>query len=142
MSPAPKPSPVPVAAASAEAEPETGPHPIYVPSKRDLKKGLKKVSNLSTAKAAVGAIISSIAVGWFGYGKVEALAQERAEKAVETVAQKAKATQEDLDGYKQGTNNRLDHLEHQGNRTEKKLDAIIDAMRIPNPAPAPKDGGP
>lgn len=38
-------------------------------------------------------------------------------------------------------NARFERLENQGNRAEKKLDALIDAAGVRNPAPTPKDGG-
>lgn len=42
-----------------------------------------------------------------------------------------------------GENNaRFERLEAGQARTDAKLDAILDRLRVPNPAPTPKDGGP
>ena len=37
---------------------------------------------------------------------------------------------------------RLDRTDKQADRMEQKLDRLMEGLRIPNPAPAPKDGGP
>ena len=37
---------------------------------------------------------------------------------------------------------RLDRMDRQSDRTEAKLDRLMEALKVPNPAPAPRDGGP
>src|SRR5690606_22258380 len=38
-------------------------------------------------------------------------------------------------------NARFERLEASQSRAEKQLDALLDRLNVPNPAPAPKDGG-
>ena len=39
-------------------------------------------------------------------------------------------------------NERFERIEASSTRQEAKLDALLERMRVPNPAPAPVDGGP
>ena len=36
---------------------------------------------------------------------------------------------------------RLDRTDKQADRMEQKLDKVLEGLRLPNPAPAPKDAG-
>jgi hypothetical protein len=104
---------------------------------RDLKRGL----SMETLK--VGAIVFVAVVGGlFGAWRIllsEARAQTDA--GVTTVALEARATQRELERFQREADARFVRLEAAGQRADTKLDALLFALRVPNPAPAPSDAG-
>lgn len=63
------------------------------------------------------------------------------EERVHTLEQQRSADLQQRASDRAEVNSRFEHLERQGNRIEEKMDAQLRAAGIPNPAPAPKDGG-
>jgi hypothetical protein len=96
-----------------------------------MRKGLfwSDVKSMIIAVGAVGSVLLA------GFSRVEAWAQDKVDGGVKPV-------REQLDSYKAVTNSRLDRMEKGQDRVEAKVDRMLEALHIPNPAPAPKDGGP
>lgn len=136
MTPVPPPqkSPKPYQA-DTEHEPITG----VFPASRDFVRNAALLSTLKAVGATVVAIAVGSVVGWRSLSS-EARAQARDEVA--PLAQSQKATQAELERFQRESSSRFERGEAQGNRLEVKVDALLTRLNVPNPAPAPKDGGP
>lgn len=104
---------------------------------KNVRRGVSERLTVSFVASVVVAI--GTAFGAYTFVLNEAKAQTDA--GVKLIDQKAEATQGELTRYKSENDARFNRLEHQGDRNEQKLDAMLNAFRVPNPAPAPKDGG-
>jgi hypothetical protein len=89
----------------------------------------------------VGSAVTAVSVSFGAFFVLRAEAQTQGAEAAKVVDLKATATASELERYKGEADGRFKRLEDQGNRNETKLDAVLNALRVPNPAPAPKDGG-
>lgn len=111
-------------------EEPSGSHPVVV---RDLRESMLK----NYAATAVGIL----AVGFSAYFTVmhEAKAQSDAGIAVSEAKQAQETAQ--LKTEVGILKVKTDYVEGAVQRQEQKMDKLLEALRIPNPAPAPKDGG-
>jgi hypothetical protein len=103
---------------------------------------------LSMQAQRTAKIVTSADVKWFvatmaavavasvtGFINLDARAQEKADKAAGEVAKQ-------LEDHKTNEGVRLANVEKTTDRQDRKLDAMLFAFGVPNPAPAPaKDGG-
>jgi hypothetical protein len=101
----------------------------------------RKGSPLSAVLVFLGGAAGAISICFGAYFIVLSSAKAEAADAVKVVEQKATATQGELTRYQSEANSRFERLEHQGDRTEQKVDALLSALRVQNPAPRPPDGG-
>lgn len=108
------------------------------PATRDF---VREAALWSTLKA-VGAFVVAIAVGAvLGWRTLSSEARAQAKDEVAPIAQKQAATQAELERFQRETALRLERTEAQGTRMETKVDALLTKFNVPNPAPAPRDGG-
>jgi hypothetical protein len=121
-------------------EPTTGEY-LVAQVENVVRERERKGSPLTAVLIFLGGATGAISVCFAAYFIVLAAAKAEAADQVKVVDQKASATQAQLDRYQTEANNRFERLEHQGDRNEAKLDTLLQALRVPNPAPAPKDGG-
>lgn len=143
----PPPAPSPRPPSNPDERHDTGEHPV---TKGEMRRAFR-LNEIWTALVAVGVAMSAV-FGLYRLALSEARAEGRegAEIAIATSDAGAKgreariAVLEQQRGADRGENNaRFERLEASQARTEKKLDAILDRLDVPNPAPTPaKDGGP
>lgn len=96
----------------------------------------------------IGVIVSAVGIS---FGAYRALAADSLDAGTRAAAEamreakaadaKADATQRELIRFQTETSNRFDRMEQGQQRTDKKLDALLNAQGVWNPAPAPRDGG-
>ncbi len=106
-----------------------------------VHRALKHDLNWQGAKLTIAMVVVAISTAFAGYWKIIGDARAQAVDAGLVTKGQADATQRELERYQHESGNRLDRLEAGQGRTDAKLDAVLSAMRVPNPAPAPKDGG-
>lgn len=107
--------------------------PPYV--QRKVDEVLSKLRTLGVAVAAVAATVVAAIV--FVDNRVQAQTDAGVrvhENRIGTLEQQRKE-----DRSENAT--RFERLEAGQARTDAKLDAVLDRLRVPNPAPTPKDGG-
>jgi hypothetical protein len=136
----PLPSPGQPYRADRPDEPTTGEY-FIAQVENVVRERERKGSPLSAMIVFATGAIGAVSVCFGAYFVVLSAAKAEAADQVKVVDQKASATQAQLDRYQSEANNRFERLEHQGNRNEAKLDTLLQALRVPNPAPAPKDAG-
>ncbi len=100
----------------------------------------------------VALVLLAVGIVWatlYGRGVLAAEAAKSAKAEVEPVDRKATDTQGELTRFKTEMNDRLARFElnQRDDRelalgTGRKLDALLERQRVPNPAPTPADGGP
>jgi hypothetical protein len=118
--------------------PDEGSDPHAPVTKYDMKHGLL----LSDIKSAAIALVAVVGGTWGVWKAVTHEAQAQVDAGVEQVKAQVTATQRELERFQHESDNRMGRVEKQGDRTEQKIDALLGAFRVPNPAPAPiKDGG-
>lgn len=96
-----------------------------------MKRGLMW-SDIKSVIIAAGAVGSVFLAGW---GRVEAWAQSKVDAGTQPIAKDVADLKAEVREMK------AEHREANG-RMEKKFDSLFLYLRIPNPAPAPRDGGP
>lgn len=121
--------------ADSQEEPTTGQSPVVL---SDLRIWMKVLVGVGTGLGSVAAVTLAFVV----YFKVLGEAKAQSDAGVATVAQQATATQQRQERFEREAALRFERVEAQGNRIETKMDAMLTAFRVPNPAPTPKDGGP
>lgn len=82
----------------------------------------------------VATILVVIAGCWGVFKAVLHEAQAQTDAGVELVQARA-------DERFKAIEQRLDRTDKQADRMEQKLDKVLEGLRLPNPAPAPKDAG-
>ena len=82
----------------------------------------------------VATILVVIAGCWGVFKAVLYEAQAQTDAGVELVQARA-------DERFKAIEQRLDRTDKQADRMEQKLDKVLEGLRLPNPAPAPKDAG-
>jgi len=112
----------------------TGEHPV-------VKAELKRELNLNELKTIAAIFVAAVGTFFGAYRVVLGEARAQTDAGVSLQAQKLAITDADLQAFKRDVTVRFERYENQGNRTEKKMDALLDRFNVPNPAPAPKDGG-
>lgn len=140
----PLPSPGQPYQSDQEHEPTTG---EYLAAKaedvvRDRLRGAGQKTFLSGFVGFVGSIVGAIGIAFAAYTFIVTEARAQTDAGMKVVAQQAANTQAQLESYRKENDARFQRLEHQGDRNETKLDAMLQAFRVPNPAPKPPDGGP
>ena len=130
--PPPQPSPQPPG--PRDDEPITG----VFPASRDF---VREQGRLNDVKLTVAMVVVAVSTAFGAYRVVIGEARAQTDAGVASVSVESKATQRELERYQHESGNRLDRLEQGQSRTDAKLDALLVALRVPNPAPAPKDGG-
>lgn len=115
-----------------EAEPKTDPRLIPALRRHDQRAARK--TNLKFLAWAVGVVASGLV---FIDNRVRA--QTDAGVAVHEARIGTLEQQRTLDRTE--ANGRFERIEAQGSRTEAKIDALLQRFSVPNPAPAPRDGG-
>ncbi len=115
-------------------ESPTGEYPVV---KRELRRELA----LNELKTVAAIVVASLGIVFGAWRVVISEAKAQTDAGVALVELKQAATQAQLDRYERESAARLDRVEAQGTRTDAKLDALLTAFRVPNPAPTPKDGG-
>ncbi len=88
-------------------------------------------SDVKSAVIAAGAVGSVLLAGW---GRVEAWAQSKVDAGTQPIARDVADLKAEVREMK------TEHREALG-RMERKFDSLFLYLRIPNPAPAPRDGG-
>lgn len=88
-------------------------------------------SDVKSAVIAAGAVGSVLLAGW---GRVEAWAQSKVDAGTQPIAKDVADLRVEVREMK------VEHREALG-RMERKFDSLFLYLRIPNPAPAPRDGG-
>lgn len=154
-------SPEPSIALSPEDEPITGDYPAAAPAasparpratpdfvletvnaaESKMEGALKSAKNATISFNMLTTLVAVVAGAITGYVFLEKEARAQVDAGVSVVDQRTKATQEELARYKGEADERFKRLEHQGDRNETKLDAVLGALRVPNPAPKPSDAG-
>lgn len=139
----PNPSPGPPFTPDRDKEPTTGEFLAASAENvvRDLSKGGEKKSFLAGAIGFFGSVVAAIGIAFGAYAYVIGEARAQVDAGVKNVRQQADTTQGDLDRYKKENDARFNRLEHQGDRNETKLDAMLQAFHVNNPAPKPPDAG-
>jgi len=89
---------------------------------------------ITTLAAVVTAAITA-------YVFLEREAHAQVDAGVQVVDQRSKETEAALARFQVEVNNRMVRVEHQGDRLETKMDAVLSALQVKNPAPRPVDGG-
>lgn len=139
----PNPSPGPPFTPDRDKEPTTGEYLAAAAENvvREFSKGSEKKSFLTGFLGFAGSIVGAIGIAFGVYFAVLGQAQAQVDAGVRNVKQQADNTQGDLDRYKKENDARFNRLEHQGDRNETKLDALLNRFSVPNPAPKPPDAG-
>jgi hypothetical protein len=133
----PRPSPRPRIADDIDGEPVTGEHEAT----RDFVREVARTGLWKTSWALIGTVGSLVAGTLWAYRAAAAEAHDAGVKAAAEVKLQADATQRELERFQKETAGRMDRFEGAQGRSEKKLDKMLERFQIPNPAPAPRDGG-
>jgi hypothetical protein len=115
----------------------TGVHPAT----RDFVREVSKSGLFKTAWALLATAAALVAGTLWAYRAAAQEARDAGTSAATDVKRQADATQRELERFQVEVSNRLTGVEQAGNRTEQKVDRLLYRFDIPNPAPAPKDGG-
>lgn len=119
----------------------------------ELPSGPRQLTMLfaNDVRVLVGACVVAVAVSFAVFFALDARAQKAVDagvdesaKKLEVVAQKSSATQDELTRFQGESDRRMTRVENSVMRQDQKLDALLDAFKIRNPAPAPPlvlDGG-
>ena len=116
-----------------KAADDAGQSPVVL---ADLKK-VERHGLLTT----LGTGVLAISTAFGAYAFVVNKAQAQVDAGISLVQARQSISEDAAKRTQQLTDNRLDRLEKGQERTDAKLDALLMAMRVPNPAPAPKDAG-
>jgi hypothetical protein len=136
--PRPSPSPRPRIAPDAELEEPTGEHQ----ASRDFVREVARTGLWKTSWALIitaGAIVTGTL---WAYRAAAAEAHDAGVAAAVDVKRQADATQRELERFEAEMRDQMTQVRASQGRTEQKFDKLLERMQIPNPAPAPKDGGP
>lgn len=104
-------------------------------AKVELKREITR-NEAFTALATILGCVATLMSAWFFIIRE---ARAAADAGVQAVAQQAKATQAELERFQREAALRLERSESASNRTEVKVDALLEKFRVPNPAPMPKE---
>ena len=143
----PLPSPGQPYRADSDKEPTTGEHRAAEienalrEREPHIEKNLREGMSQRLTVGLVGTVVIAVSTAFGAFFVLRAEAQTQGVEAAKQVDQKATATQDELTRYKAEAAERFKRIEHQGDRTEQKMDALLDRFSVPNPAPRPKDGG-
>ncbi len=117
-------------------EPPTGEHPVV---QREMRRELR----LNEVKTVAMVVVASLGVVFGAWRILLAEARAQVDGGLAPVAALAGATQRELERFQQEVGPLFTRLEASAQRADDKLDSLLGALRIPNPAPAPaRDGGP
>lgn len=111
------------------------------PASRDFVRALNKKGLIGTAWALLVTVSSLVGATLWAYRAAAQEARDAGSSAAAEVKRQADATQRELERFQAEVNARLGRVEESGGRQEQKLDKMLERFQIPNPAPAPKDGG-
>lgn len=112
------------------------------PASRDFVREVNRVGLWKTSWALFVTAVAIITGTLWAYRAAAAEARDAGVEAAAEVKRQADATQRELERFQRETSARLDRLEGGQNRSEQKIDKLLERFQVPNPAPAPKDGGP
>jgi hypothetical protein len=101
----------------------------------------RKGSPLMAVALIVGSAVTAVSISFGAFFVLRGEAYAQGVEAAKVTDQKATATQSELERYKGEADARFRRLEAQGDRTEQKVDALLNRFSVPNPAPRPVDGG-
>jgi hypothetical protein len=118
-------------------EPITG---VY-PASRDFVREVNRVGLWKTSWALFVTAVGIIAGTLWAYRAAAAEARDAGIEAASDVKRQADATQRELERFESEVHDSLKSTRESQGRTEQKFDRLLERMQIPNPAPAPKDGG-
>lgn len=136
--PRPSPSPRPLAPEiDTDESLVTGVHPAT----RDFVREVNKSGLWKTSWALIVTASALVTGTLWAYRAAAAEARDAGTAAAVEVKRQADATQRELERFQTEVNGRLTRVEESGNRTERKLDKLLDRFDVRNPAPTPKDGG-
>lgn len=99
-----------------------------------VEAAMKRGLFLSDLKAGAMTVVGILAGGYAALHAIDGRAQDKVDAGVTSVRE---VTEEKFKAIEQ----RLDRTDKQADRMEQKLDKVLEGLRLPNPAPAPKDAG-
>lgn len=120
---------------AAPDEPASDPSvPVVKGDLRAAQNRVEKTMGQRLTVNYVATLLVVIAGCWAVFKVVLHEAQAQTDAGVELVQARA-------DERFKAIEQRLDRTDKQADRMEQKLDKVLEGLRLPNPAPAPKDAG-
>jgi hypothetical protein len=134
----PRPSPRPPTLPELPSEEHTGEHEAT----RDFVREVARTGLWKTSWALIITAAAIVSGTLWAYRAAAAEARDAGVAAAVDVKRQADATQRELERFEGEVRDTLKSTRESQGRTEQKFDKLLERMQIPNPAPAPKDGGP
>jgi hypothetical protein len=136
-------SPKPDVPPELDNEPKTDPAIRVVRDavRKKLKPELRSELNWQGAKLTIAMVVVAIGTAFGAYEFILNEARAQTDAGVKGHETRLSAVEQTATADRAQNNTRFQRLEEGQLRTDKKLDALLDRLNVPNPAPAPKDGG-